>query len=101
MANAVTKDEVKAFVKDVRKKLDIRYAAKFAPNATVNSVKGDLDTLQDEVANINTDNFVEKELGKGLSSNDFTNEEKKLLADLAKQTNETFDAQDVLDIFDD
>ena len=38
--------------------------------------------------------FVEKELGKGLSSNDFTTEEKETLARLAKEQNSSFDAAD-------
>ena len=36
----------------------------------------------------------------GLSSNDFTNEDKKLLEQFAKDNNSTFDAAGVLDIFD-
>ena len=101
MANYVSKDEVKKFVRDVRIELDARYAAKFAPNSTLANVKSDLGSLEDEVAQINTDNFVEKELGKGLSSNDFTTEEKETLARLAKEQNSSFDATDVADIFDD
>ena len=46
-------------------------------------------------------NFVLQEDGKGLSTEDFTTEEKKLLASLAKETTSGFDAQDLLDIFDD
>ena len=38
--------------------------------------------------------FVEKELGKGLSSNDFTTEEKETLARLTKEQNSSFDAAD-------
>ena len=101
MANSVTKDEVKAFVKAVRIEMDARNAAKFAPNVTVSNVKSELGDLKEEVAQINTDNFVEKEDGKVLSSNDFTTEEKETLARLAKESNDTFDASDVLDIFSD
>ena len=101
MANSVTKDEVKAFVRSVRIEMDRRNAAKFAPAASFNSVKGELDSLQNEVNNINLDNFVEQIPGKGLSTNDFTDDDKKLLAQLAKETNSAFDAADVLDIFDD
>ena len=100
MANSVSKEDVKAFVKAVVKEWDARNASKFAPNAAVNTVKTDLDKLEDKVDDINTDNFVEKVDGKGLSSNDFTNEHKTLLENLARETNSAFDAQDVLDIFD-
>ena len=100
MANSVTKDEVKAFVKAVVKEWDARNAGKFAPNAAVNSVKSDLGTLENKVNDINTDNFVVQEKGKGLSTNDFTDEHKTLLENLARETNSAFDAQDVLDIFD-
>ena len=101
MANAVSKDEVKAFLILFRKALDARYAAQFAPAPALNSVKSDLGTLEDEVAQINTNNFVLQEDGKGLSTEDFATEEKKLLAALAKETTSGFDAQDLLDIFDD
>lgn len=99
--NAVTKDEIKAFLILFRKEMDKRNAAKFAPAPALNSVKSDLGALEDEVANISTDNFVEKVDGKGLSSNDFTDDDKKLLEQLAKATNDTFDASDLSDIFDD
>ena len=101
MANYVSKDEVKAFLILFRKELDKRNAAKFALAPALNSVKSDLGTLEDEVAQINTDNFVEKVDGYGLSSNDFTDDQKKLLEQLAKENNETFDASDLADIFDD
>ena len=100
MANSVSKDDVKWFVKQVVIEWDKRNLAKFAPNSSVNSVKDDLNLLETEVANISTENFVEKVDGKGLSSNDFTNEHKTLLENLAKDNNSTFDAADVLDIFD-
>ena len=100
MANSVTKEEVKAFVRDVRIAMDARYLAWFAQNPTVNNVKTDLDTLEDKVNGISTDNFVEKVDGKGLSSNDFTDQDKALLEQLGRETNSAFDAQDVLDIFD-
>ena len=100
MANAVTKEAVKLYLKAVVKEWDARNAAKFAPNETVNTVKTDLNILEDKVDDINTDNFVEKVDGKGLSSNDFTNEHKTLLENLARETDSAFDAQDVLDIFD-
>ncbi|MBR6889115.1 MAG: hypothetical protein IKN16_11835 [Selenomonadaceae bacterium] len=100
MANSVSKDDVKWFVKQVVLEWDKRNLAKFAPTPSVNSVKSDLELLESEVANINTDTFVEKVDGKGLSSNDFTNEHKTLLENLAKENNSTFDAADVLDIFD-
>ena len=100
MANAVTKEAVKAYLKAVVKEWDARNASKFAPIPAVNTVKNDLNILEDKVDDINTDNFVEKVDGKGLSSNDFTDEHKTLLENLAKETNSAFDAQDVLDIFD-
>ena len=84
--NSVSKDDVKWFVKEVVKVWDARNTAKFAPNSALNATKTDLAALEGEVANINTDNFVEKVQGKGLSSNDFTNEEKALLAQLAKSS---------------
>lgn len=100
MANYVTKEGVKAFVRDVRIEMDARNAAKFAPAATLANVKNDLNTLEDDLAPI----LADKALGKGLSANDFTNEEKEFLAELAetsKANEEGFDATDVLDIFDD
>ena len=100
MANAVTKDAVKAYLKAVVKEWDARNASKFAPIPAVNTVKTDLDILEDKVDDINTDNFVVQENGKGLSTNDFTDEHKTLLENLARQTDSAFDAQDVLDIFD-
>ena len=100
MANAVTKDAVKAYLKAVVKEWDARNASKFAPIPAVNTVKTDLNILEDKVDDINTDNFVKKVNGKGLSSNDFTDEHKTLLENLARETNSAFDAQDVLDIFD-
>lgn len=100
MANAVTKEAVKSYLKAVVKEWDARNAAKFAPIPAVNTVKTDLNILEDKVDDINTDNFVEKVDGKGLSSNDFTNEHKTLLENLARETDSAFDAQDVLDIFD-
>lgn len=104
MANSVTKEQVKAFVRDVRIELDRRYAARFAPNSTLNSVKGDIGTLEDEVANIEDKfdgKYVEQVDGKVLSSNDFTDADKKLLARLAEESNSVFDASDVADIFND
>ena len=100
MANAVTKEAVKFYLKAVVKEWDARNARKFAPNETVNTVKTDLDKLEDKVDDINTDNFVVQENGKGLSTNDFTDEHKTLLEALARETNSAFNAQDVLDIFD-
>ena len=103
MANSVSKDDVKWFIKQVVIEWDKRNAVKFAPNSTVtalNSVKTDLDSLEADVDKINTDNFVEKVDGKGLSSNDFTNEHKSLLEQLSRETNSTFTAQDLADIFD-
>lgn len=100
MANAVTKEAVKAYLKAVVKEWDARNASKFAPIPAVNTVKTDLDILEGKVDDINTDNFVVQENGKGLSTNDFTNEHKTLLENLARETDSAFDAQDVLDIFD-
>ena len=100
MANAVTKEAVKLYLKAVVKEWDARNASKFAPIPAVNTVKTDLDILEDKVDDINTDNFVVQENGKGLSTNDFTDEHKTLLENLARQTDSAFDYQDVLDIFD-
>ena len=99
MANAVTKEAVKLYLKAVVKEWDARNASKFAPIPAVNTVKTDLDILEDKVDDINTDNFVVQENGKGLSTNDFTDEHKTLLENLARQTDSAFDYQDVLDIF--
>ena len=108
MANSVTKEQVKAFVRDVRIELDRRYAARFASNSTfnstLNSVKDDLGTLEDEVANIDDKfdgKYVEQVDGKVLSSNDFTDADKQLLERLAAESNSAFDASDVADIFND
>ena len=86
MANAVSKEEVKAFLILFRKALDARYAAQFAPAPALNSVKSDLNTLEDEVAQINTDLLAERT---------------KLLLEKATENGDGFDAKDLLDIFDD
>ena len=99
MANAVSKESVKWFVTAVVAELDKRNNAKFASNTALNAVKSDLTDLEDKVADIDADKFVVKVQGKGLSSNDFTNEEKALLAELANATNATFDEEDVADVF--
>lgn len=97
----VTKEEVKSFVRAVRIEMDARYAAKFATNSSVAVVKSDLNSLADKVddINIDTDNFVEKEEGKVLSSNDFTDADKQVIEEL--RGNASFDTSDVADIFDD
>ena len=92
MANYVTKDAVKEFVKDVVAELDVRNNKKFAPRTAVNVVKSDLDTLEDKVANINTEDFVTTE---------FLNRElDNALTEMAKENAVTFDAQDVLEVFE-
>ena len=98
---AVTKDEVKSFVKAALAALDAQYKARFANNSSLAVVKGDLSDLSDKVDDINVDtsNFVEKEEGKVLSSNDFTDADKRILEEL--QANSSFDAQDVLDVLPD
>ena len=97
----LTKDEVKSFIRAVRIEMDARYNSKFAQASSLALVKSDLSSLEDKVDNINTDNsnYVEKEDGKTLSSNDFTDADKQALDELAN--NSSFDASDVLDIFAD
>ena len=52
MANAVSKEEVKNFLILFRKEMEARIAASYATFPTVNTVKGDLDTLEDKVGDI-------------------------------------------------
>lgn len=97
MANYVSKDEVKKFVRDVRIEMDARYAAKFAPAAELANVKKELADLKDGVSPL----LAEAALGKVLSANDFTNDEKTFLAELTNATSAGFDASDVVEIFSD
>ena len=97
---SVTKEEVKRFIRLVRMEMDKRYAVQF-PSATEFTV------LQTEVAelqnkeDVNTDNFVERDGDKVLSSNDYTDEEKALLQQLANDADDsTFTEADLADIFD-
>ena len=87
MANAVTKDEVKAFVRDVRIEMDKRNSAKFALNVTVENVKSELGTLQDKVSQIEN------------SNNGFSDTDRQLLARLAVEQYSGFNASDLSYIF--
>ena len=91
MATYVTKDDVKSFVKDVVKRLNADHDSKYVTHPAVNTVKGDLDTLEDRVAQINTENFVSVEA--------FEDKLNNRLEELAEQTNDTFTAEDVEDVF--
>lgn len=91
MANAVSKEEVKNFLILFRKAFEARIAASYATFPAVNTVKGDLDTLEDRVAQINTENFVSVEA--------FEDKLNNRLEELAEQTNDTFTAEDVEDVF--
>ena len=95
---AVSKDEVKSFLKASLAALHVRYLALFANNASLAVVKGDLNELSSKVddIDIDTSNFVEKEEGKSLSSNDFTDADKRILEEL--QANSSFDGQDIQDV---
>lgn len=85
---SVTKEEVKSFVRAVRIEMDARNAAKFAPVSMLAALKGDFGDLEEKVADMETSG---------------TQEEETISDDTAAEldTNSSFDASDVLDVFAD
>lgn len=97
MTNA-EKENIKAFVKAVIIEQDKRNARKFATSNQVAALKGEIDDI--DTTDINPDDFVKNESGKGLSEQNYTSEDKAILGALVNNANSGFTAQDVLDIFD-
>lgn len=95
---SVTKEEVKNFIRLVRIEMDARYAALYAPSTQVVAIKNEMEKLTGN--EIDTTMFVKAEDGKGLSTENFTTEEKALLAKLADDSDTGFTAADLADIFD-
>ena len=54
----ITKDEVKSFVKATLAALDTQYKARFANNASLAVIKGDLNELSNKVDNIDIDTSI-------------------------------------------
>ena len=94
---SVTKEEVKRFIRLVRIEMDARYNAAFATSSQVTALKNELEKATG--TEIDTSQFVAAEDGKGLSTNDYTSEEKALLAQLANDSGTTFTEADLNDVF--
>lgn len=94
---AVTKKEVKNFIRAVRIEMDARYAATYAPAVQVAALKNELEKATG--TEIDTSQFVAAVDGKGLSTEDFTTEEKALLSKLANDSSTEFTEADLADVF--
>ncbi len=94
---SVTKEEVKSFIRAVRIEMDRRYAVQFPSAEMFTTLQSEVAELQNK-ADIDTSNFVERDGDKGLSTNDYTDAEKELLAQLADDA-EGFTEADLEDIF--
>lgn len=94
---SVTKEEVKNFIRLVRIEMDARYAKIYAPVSQVVALKNELE--QATGTEIDTSQFVAAEDGKGLSTEDFTTEEKALLSQLANDSSTEFTEADLADVF--
>jgi len=96
---AVSKDETKAFIKLCMIDLMKRCDAKYAELAHYNVLKEAVEEVSGNV--FDPSDFVTKEDGKGLSSEDYTAAEKALLAQLASYNNDSgYTAADLQDVFD-
>ena len=96
---SVTKEEVKSFIRAVRIKQDAIIAANYATNSQFNSLKNDVADLKNN--ELDPNDFVKVENGKGLSTNDFTTAEKAIIAELAKQSETGFNEDDIDEVFAD
>ena len=94
---SVTKEEVKSFIRAVRVEMDRRYAVQFPSAEMFTVLQSEVAELQNK-ADVDTSNFVERDGDKVLSSNDYTDAEKELLAQLADDA-EGFTEADLEDIF--
>lgn len=94
---SVTKAEVKRFIRLVRLEMDARYAKTYAPISQVVALKNEIE--QATGTEIDTSQFVAAEDGKGLSTEDFTTEEKALLSQLANDSSTEFTDADLADVF--
>lgn len=96
---SVSKEEVKSFIRAVRIEMDKRYAIQFPSNAEFTVLQSEVAELQGR-DDVDTSNFVERDGDKVLSTNDYTDAEKQLLARLADDADDsTFTEADLLDIF--
>ena len=77
--------------------MDARYAKIYAPVSQVVALKNELE--QATGTEIDTSQFVAAEGGKGLSTEDFTTEEKALLSQLANDSSTEFTEADLADVF--
>lgn len=94
---SVTKEEVKRFIRLVRLEMDARYAKTYALVSQVVALKNEIE--QATGTEIDTSQFVAAEDGKGLSTEDFTTEEKALLSQLANDSSTEFTDADLADVF--
>lgn len=95
---SVTKEEVKSFIRAVRVEMDRRYAVQFPSAEMFTVLQSEVAELQNK-ADVDTGNFVERDGDKVLSTNDYTDAEKALVAQLADDA-EGFTVEDLADIFD-
>lgn len=97
---SVSKEEVKRFIREVRKEMDKRYAVEFAPAGELTALQTEVTELQNR-EEVDTSNFVERDGDKVLSTNDYTDADKTLLEKLADDADDsTFTEADLADIFD-
>ena len=96
---AISKDEVKTFIKLCLVEFQKRSDSKYAELAHYNVLKQAVEEVSGNLLDPN--DFVTKQDGKGLSSEDYTTAEKALLAQLAAYNNvagfTSTDVQEVLD----
>lgn len=93
---AVTKEEVKSFIRAVRIKQDALIAATYAPIANVALLKDDIDVIKDSIPD--TSQFITAD---DVPPCDFTAVEQAILAELATQSESGFTASDLDDVFAD
>lgn len=95
------KNSILNFIRLVRLEQDRRIAVKYATGAQMTALVGRVANLAENVDNIDLTNFVEKETGKGLSTNDFTTAEKAILAQLNAGDDSGFSEDDFTAVFSD
>ena len=92
------------FIKLVRVEQDRRIAENYPAIAHFVALKSELNQLAEavgDISGIDFDNFVTKDGNKQLSTNDFSDAEKALLANLATEGSEGFTEADFLSVFAD
>jgi hypothetical protein len=95
------KESILNFIKLVRLEQDRRIAIKYATGAQLTALVGRVSQIAETVDDIDLSNFVEKETGKGLSTNDFTTAEKAILAQLKASDDSGFSEADFAAVFTD